>query len=633
MSAVTGPEAPSVTGGLGAAPPPGPAIARLHRAEDTFNLVILGLMAALPLLDMVARFFQVNLPGSISYVSILTLWIGFSGAALATRDDKHLGLSTGVSLLRGTPGRVARHFSVFVAVVVTAALAYGAWITVEAEQLSTEVIPPGIPAWLPQVAMPLGYGVIAVRLVLTKLSGWAARAGMVLAALGGLGLVAWLQEPMGEALLAPLLVLVVLATVLGAPIYVALGGAGLLLFWAAEEPIAAVAAETVRQIGNPIMPTLPLFTFTGYVLAESKASVRLVRVFRALFGWMPGGMAVMTAMVCAFFTTFTGASGVTILALGALLYPMLMRERYSEGFGVGLLTASGSIGLLFPPSLPVILYGVTAHVPIDRMFVAGIVPGMVLVAALSLLGVRAAIRGKVPRTPFDWTEARAAVWAAKWEIALPSIVIGGIFLGFTTLVEAAALTAAYALLVEVVIYRDIALKDLPRVARECATLIGGVLIILGVAMGFTNYLVDADVPAVALEWVKGGIESKWAFLLALNVFLLVVGCLMDIYSAIVVVVPLIIPIGRHFGIDPIHLGVIFLANLELGFLTPPVGMNLFLSSFRFGQPLTRVYKFALPFLAVLLVAVLLITYVPDLTLLPVEWVFGPGGTEAPPIEF
>ena len=423
------------------------------------------------------------------------------------------------------------------------------------------------------------------------------------------------------------------ATALGAPIYVALGGAALLLFWLDEEPIAAVAAETVRQIKNPTMPTIPLFTFTGYVLAESRASERLVRVFRALVGWLPGGMALMTALVCAFFTTFTGASGVTILALGGLLFPVLVKERYPENFSVGLLTASGSIGLLFPPSLPIILYGVTARVPIDRMFVAGIIPGFVLVGAVSLLGVRTGLKSNTPRPRFNGAELLQAAYAAKWELALPFIVVLGIFTGLTTLVEAAAVTAVYTIIVEVFIYRDLSLtKDMPRVARDCSALVGAVLIILGVALGFTSYLVDAEVPEAALEWVKGDIESKWVFLLALNAFLLVVGCLMDIFSAIVVVVPLILPIGRHFGVDPIHLGIIFLANLELGFLTPPVGMNLFLSSVRFKKKLFSVYGSALPFLLILAVAVLLITYLPALTLAPVKWVFGTL-PEAPPIEF
>lgn len=593
-------------------------------------------MALLPILEIVSRQLGANVPGAIQLVSALTMWIGFVGAMLATRQNQHLALSTGIGFLPTPVRRLFEGFSVTIAFVVTAVLTYGAWLAVLAEQSSTALLPGGIPTWIAQLIMPIGYAVVAIRLILFKADGWPMRVATVVVAVA---LLAWMYSLDIESMESTDLLfwmglsMILAALAVGAPIYVALGGAALLLFWLEEEPIAAVAAETVRQIKNPTMPTIPLFTFTGYVLAESKASGRLVRVFRALVGWMPGGMALMTALVCAFFTTFTGASGVTILALGGLLYPVLRRDLYPEDFSVGLLTASGSIGLLFPPSLPIILYGVTARVPIDQMFVAGIIPGFVLVGAVSLLGVRAGVKAGAPRPPLDLRELGRAINEAKWELVLPIVVVGGIFTGLTTLVEAAAVTAAYTIFVEVFIYRDLSItKDLPRVARDCSALVGAVLIILGVAMGFTSYLVDAEVPEAALQWVKGDIESKWIFLLALNVFLLLVGCLMDIFSAIVVVVPLILPIGRHFGVDPIHLGIIFLANLELGFLTPPVGMNLFLSSVRFKKPLFRVYGSALPFLAILVLAVLLITYLPALTLAPVQWVFG-SLPEAPPIEF
>ncbi len=614
----------------------GRILGALGRAEDTLSLLILGLMAVLPVLEIIFRQLNANVPGAIPIVSALTMWIGFAGAMLATRRDQHLALSTGVGFLPAGIRRVLTGFTVVVAVVVTVFLAYGALIAVQAEQISTATLPGGIPTWVAQLIMPVGYAVIAMRLVWVKGGGWLDR---VVTTLIAMAVILWLRsidiEEMDSTDLLRFggIAVILLSTALGSPIYVALGGAALLLFWTEEEPIAAVAAETVRQIKNPTMPTIPLFTFTGYVLAESRASERLVRVFRALVGWMPGGMALMTALVCAFFTTFTGASGVTILALGGLLYPVLIKDRYPETFSVGLLTASGSIGLLFPPSLPIILYGVTARVPIDQMFIAGIIPGFVLVGAVSLLGVRAGVKASAPRPPFNAQELFRAANAAKWELALPLIVVGGIFTGLTTLVEAAAVTAVYTIVVEVLIYRDLSLvKDMPRVARDCSTLVGAVLIILGVAMGFTSYLVDAEVPEAALEWVKGDIESKWVFLLALNLFLLIVGCLMDIFSAIVVVVPLILPIGKHFGVDPIHLGIIFLANLELGFLTPPVGMNLFLSSVRFKKKLFTVYGAAVPFLLILAVAVLLITYLPELTLAPVRWVFGTL-PEAPPIEF
>jgi tripartite ATP-independent transporter DctM subunit len=588
-------------------------------------------MAALPLADVLLRPAGSNVPGAFRWVSVLTLMVSFTGGMLAAREGKHLALSAGFSPFTGGPLRTwVDGFVGFVVVAVTYVLAYGAVRTVEAEAGFTGTLSGGIPDWWPLCIMPVGYLVIAARQLAGRVMGWPTRAAVVAVVAAFLGGLAAVGPESAAWLWGPSLLGLGVATLLGAPIFVALGGAGLALFWFDYEPVAAVAAETVRLTKSDTVPTIPLFTFTGYILAESNASERLVRAFRSLFGWLPGGMAVMTAMVCAFFTTFTGASGVTILALGGLLYPVLKAERYREDFGVGLLTASGSIGLLFPPSLPIILYGVIAKVPIDKMFVAGILPGLVLVGAVSVLGVRAGLRPEVPRHRFDLREVLHGLWGAKWELALPFIVVGGIFSGITTLVEAAALTAAYALLVEMVVHKDLRLPDLLRVGRECATLIGGVLVILGVALGFTNYLVDAEIPTLALEWVQSGIESKLVFLLVLNLFLLVVGCLMDIYSAIVVVVPLILPIGEFFGIHPIHLGIIFLANLELGFLTPPVGMNLFLASFRFEQPLVRVYRFALPFLFILVAAVLVITYVPALTMAPVEWVFG---AEPEPVDF
>ncbi len=602
------------------------------RAEDAITTGFFLVMACLPAFEVILRPTGIRVPGAVQFVSVLTLWIGFSGGLLATRDDRHLSLSTGVGLLKGRARRWATRFAALVTGQVTLVLAYGSWVTLQAERFSTEVLPFGIPVWVPQVAMPFGYGLIAFRLVWVKFEGRALRL-LAYAFLLGFSLWLYFSEPeLGEAVLWPFLGIILAATLLGAPMYVALGGAALALFWAAEEPIAAVAAETVRQLKAPTMPTIPLFTLAGYVLAEAGASQRLVRVFRALFGWLPGGTAIMTALVCAFFATFTGASGVTILALGGLLYPILLKEAYDEDFSLGLLTASGSIGLLFPPSLPVILYGVVAHVPIDQMFIAGILPGCVLVAAVSFLGVRAGLKIDKPRVPFRWSDAQTAVWEAKWELFLPILVMGGIFLGLTTLVEAAALTAIYALFIEGVIHRELSWQKLGHVGKECGTLIGGLLIILGVALGFTAYQVDAEVPERVLEWVQGTVHSKYVFLIVLNLLLLVVGCVMDIFSAILVVVPLILPIGKHFGIDPIHLGIIFLANLELGFLTPPVGMNLFLSAYRFDRPLTRVYRVALPFLVVLIVAVLLITYVPWLTLGPVQWVFG-DLPEPPAIEF
>ncbi|MBI2377857.1 MAG: TRAP transporter large permease subunit [Deltaproteobacteria bacterium] len=596
---------------------------RLHRAEDSINLLILAIMAFLPLAEILGRRLGgLTLPGSQQYVAMLTLWIGFTGAILATREQRHLAISAGAQLSKGKTELVLRFIATVAGVTVSAVLTRGAFAIVAAEMDSVSTLPGGIPSWTTQAIMPLGYAIITVRLALVAFPSWTGRAlvlgaSLPLLALGWLG-----SDELAAAMRWPGMIALLVATAAGAPLYACLGGAALVLFWADGTPVAAVAAETVRQIASPTMPTIPLFTFAGYMLAESKTSARLVRMMDALVGWLPGGLAVLTAGVCAFFTTFTGASGVTILALGGILFPMLVKERYPEKFSVGLLTASGSIGLLFPPSLPVIFYGVIAGVAVDKLFVAGAIPGLILVIAVSAYGALGGIRAGATRSDFDLKEVISAANEAKWELVLPLVVIVGIVSGLATLVEAAALTAAYAIFIETVIYKDLSLRDLPRVARECATLVGGVLIILGVAMGFTSYLIDADVPTLALDWVKGGIETQLGFLLALNGFLLVVGCLMDIYSAIVVVAPLILPIARHYGVDELHLGIIFLANLELGFLTPPVGMNLFLASFRFKRPLSEVYRVTFPFLVILLVAVLLITYWPWLTLAPVRWVFG-----------
>jgi tripartite ATP-independent transporter DctM subunit len=412
----------------------------------------------------------------------------------------------------------------------------------------------------------------------------------------------------------PGLLVIAVATILGGPIFAALGGAAALLFMSEAVPIAAVPAETYRLSVSPTLPAIPLFTLAGFLLAEGEASQRLLRFHRAIVGWIPGGTAVVCAVLCAFFTVFTGGSGVTILALGGLLFQALSADRYRERFSLGLLTASGSLGLLLPPALPLILYGIVAQTPIEDLFIGGMLPGLLLVALVAGWGVREGLRSGAGRSAFSWREVGGAVWHAKWELALPFLVLFAIFGGFATLVEAAALTAAYALLVQIFVHRDIpGWRPLLQVFRECNVLIGGVLIILGVALGFTNYLVDAQVPARMLEWVQGYVESPLVFLLCLNAFLLIVGCLMDIFSAIVVVVPLIVPLGVAFGIHPVHLGIIFIANLELGYLTPPVGLNLFLASYRFERPLLEVYRAALPMLAILGVGVLLITYVPPLT--------------------
>jgi tripartite ATP-independent transporter DctM subunit len=393
-----------------------------------------------------------------------------------------------------------------------------------------------------------------------------------------------------------------------------LGGAAVLLFLATGTPPVAVLIETYSLTVSPTLPAIPLFTLAGFVLAEGNASQRLLRLFRAWFGWLPGGTAVVVAVLCSFFTVFTGGSGVTILALGGLLFPALLRDGYEDRFSLGLLTASGSLGLLFPPALPLIIYAVVAQQPVENLFRGGILPGLLLTTMVAAWGIREGLVRGARQTPFRLREALAALSAAKWEALMPVVVVGAIFSGWATPIEAAAVTAFYALVTQVGIHREIPVGDaFRRMLCRCAAVVGGVLIILGVAVGLTNYMITADIPGQMVLWTGQHIHSRFLFLLALNGFLLIVGCLMDIFSATIVVVPLIVPLGTLFEIDPVHLGIIFIANLELGYLTPPVGLNLFLASYRFERPLVEVFRAAVPMLIILGIGVLLITYVPWLT--------------------
>ncbi|MBI3855550.1 MAG: TRAP transporter large permease subunit [Planctomycetes bacterium] len=574
--------------------------------------VALLLMALIPVAELVLGWFNVGFKGSVSYVQHLTLWVGFLGAMVASREQKHLTLATGIHLLPPLYQRIARVFAAVASVAVAAGLAWASAMFVKSEMTAPTEIADWLPVWIAELILPFSFGVMAIRFIV-QAGSWKDRLiaalGLPLAALVGFAL-----EGQAAQLLWPGIGLIVLATLLGAPLFIAMGGSALLLFFSDGTPAASIPVQTYSLMVSPSIPTLPLFTLTGFILAEGGASKRLLRLFRALFGWMPGGLAIVATLVCSFFTTFTGASGVTILALGGLLYPVLVQSGYKERFSMGLLTASGSLGLLFPPSLPVILYAIVAHVAIPDLFRAGAIPGTLLVAAVLGYGALQGIRSKVERQKFSLREAGAALWGSKWEALLPVVALVCIFGGFCTLIQASAITVLYAVIVETLIHRDLHPgRDLPRILTSCATLIGGVFVILGVAMGLTNYLVDAEVPAKAVSFVKARIHSRGMFLLALNGFLLVVGCLMDIYSAIAVVVPLILPVAAAFNVHPLHLGVIFLANLELGYLTPPVGMNLFLSSYRFEKPVLEVARAALPFLLLLMIAVLLITYAPGLT--------------------
>ncbi len=587
----------------------------LRWGEDILALVVFFALTFLPALATLLRIIGLPaIPSSPVFVQHLTLWIGFLGAVLATRQNKLLSLTANPLFKTESKLSVGHWIAKTVSFIVVLALMWGSLKLIQVEFQYPRNLAPGVPIWLAQIIMPIGFGLIAWQIYSSSYSNRFLKSTllMVPVLLILVGNTGYFQDSSLVVIFG--LGVLITALVFGAPIFVGLGGAAVLLFWNTYVPVSAIPTETYRIVVSPTLPTIPLFTLAGYILAEGGASRRMLNLFRTCFGWIPGGTPVMVVILCGFFTTLTGGSGVTILALGGLLAPLLIQEGYSRTFAIGLVTVSGSLGLLFPPSLPAIIFGVTAGVSIKSIFIAGIIPGLLLVGTIAAWGIRQGKLDHVKRTSFDIKKVLKVLWETKWEAIIPLGVLYGIFGGHTTLVETAAITAVYVFIVEVFIYRDLHYYQIPRIIVECATLIGGVLIILGVAMGLTSFLVDAQIPMQLLNWVQATVSSKYMFLIMLNIFLLLVGCLMDIFSAIIVIVPLIAPLGLHFGIDPVHLGIVFIANLELGFLTPPVGMNLFLSAYRFDETMPEVYKATLPFFVVRLLVVVAITYLPILSL-------------------
>jgi C4-dicarboxylate transporter, DctM subunit len=609
-------------------PPPVPAAAPattgwrdwLRRSENALVVAALAVMVILPCLEIVLRkFFHTGLTSSVPVVQHLVLAVGTLGAALAARENRLLSLSTLSHYLKGRYQSAALAFSSGFAAAVSALLCAASVQFVLDTRVRGKELAYGVPVWVVQGLLVVGFALIALRLVWHGGRTWRGRL-VTLAVAGVLGAIGlWTPLPAAQ-LRWPGLIALAMATAMGAPVFTALGGAALILVWSGGDTVASIPLNHYRLSVNPTLPTIPLFTLAGYFLAEGGAARRLLALFNAWFGQLRGGPAIVTVFLCAFFTSFTGASGVTIIALGGLLMPILLASGYRERNALGLLSGAGSLGLLFPPCLPPILYSIVASsggatsVTIEQMFQGGLLPGLVMMAMAAAWGVVSGPKQVQRATRFDARTAWAAVWEAKWELLIPVVALVSLFSGWATPVEAAAVTAAYAFVVEVFLYRDLKLvKDVPRVMTECGLLVGGVLLIVGIALGFTHFLIDAQLPDQCIAWVTGAVKSKWVFLLLLNLFLLVVGALMEIYAAIVVVVPLLVPIGNAFGIDPIHLGIIFLANLELGFLMPPVGMNLLLASYRFNKPMAEVTRASFPMLLVLLVGVFLITYVPPLT--------------------
>ncbi len=609
-------------------------IRRLHQIEDLLAFIAIFLLALFPTMEVVARrFFHTGVRNSTEYTHHLVLLLTFIAGMITSREKKHLSLALELKL----PAEAGRRVHTAVALLSTTLTAAMAWTSFSFALGGfdpQQAVGPVPLRWIAAV-MGLGYAVMACRFVSALPAGGfprpVAAIGLLLGTLLALDPLANIWSALSGSmpsfftpllnayhqanllLATPLIILLVASAFFGAPIFIVLGGIGFLLFARQGAALEVIPNEAFSLLTGQSLPAIPLFTFTGFLLSESKAGERLVRLFRALFSWIPGGLAIMAVLVCAFFTTFTGASGVTILALGALLSYVLLRGKYTESFSTGLLTASGSIGLLFPPSLPIIIYGVIAGVSIKDMFLGGILPGTVLVLAIIAYSVFHARRDRVEREPFSLHEALHGFRGAFWEVALPVVIIGSYFGGLTTLVESGAIAVIYALLVEVVIHRDLKVKQLPAVMLKCVPIIGGVLTILALANGLAYYIIDAEIPMKLAAWVQATVHSKYLFLLLLNLALLVVGCFMDIFSATLVVVPLIIPLAQIFSIHPVHLGIVFLANMELGYLTPPVGLNLYLAAYRFNQPITRIYREVLPFLLIQLLAVLLITYVPFLS--------------------
>ena len=631
-----------------------PFIRVLRTIEDAAALLVIAALALIPFVDSFLRtVFSGGVPAASAYVFHLVLLVAFIGAGITSREGSHLGISalrdavvrlisrtkSGTPPAAGTADSAAVHWidsaTAFLSTTISFAMVWSSLsLTVIGFDPSNKVGIVPIQAFA--AIMPLGFLVIGIRFVLHAPKGaryrLLAAAGIIagtLLALPSIGNllsaissslsnvmnpVLNVYQPIVGALALPIIILLLLGAVAGTPLFVVLGGIAYMLFAENGGALEVIPNEGYTMLVSNTIPAIPLFTVAGFLLSESKAGERLIRLFRALVGWVPGGLIVSAVLVSTFFTTFTGASGVTILALGGLLYYILVESgNYKANTTTGMLTAFGSIGLLFPPSLALIIYGSVAQVNIFELFLGGIVPGVIMVIAMSAIGVVISIRRKVKPVPFEVKAALRAVGESFWELLLPVIIILSYFTGVTTLVETAALAVVYAFIVEVIIHREITLRTLGPVILKSVPIIGGVLIILAVARALSYYFIDAQIPQALSVWVAHHVSSKFIFLLVLNLALLVAGMFMDIFSAILVVAPLVIPLGQLFHIDPVHLGIIFIANMELGFITPPVGLNLFLASYRFKLPMLKLYRNVFPFFLVQLAIVLIITYVPDLT--------------------
>ena len=590
----------------------------LNRAIDWLCLFLFLILISFPIFQILGRYISFfSIPASQEIVQHMTLWIGFIGAVIAARSNKLLSVvrepvfdgSTKVSW----PKFFVHVFSLSIVFVLS--ISYLKMIQIGFQY--PDYIAPYIPTWFAQAIIPVGLILIWYQMIMTSSTDFKYRVLLTVISIIPTIILYFWQFPLANPLLLWTKVLFAISLVaFGLPIFILLASLSIFFFlsepseWATNyDLISTISDSAYRIVVSPTLAAIPIFTLAGYILAESNISERLIRFFKASLGWLPGSTVLIVVLLCAFFTALTGGSGVTILALGAILYPILIHDGYSKQFSLGIITTAGSLGLLFPPSLPAIIYSVTAGINPLELFKQALIPAIFLMSIMFFYGLYKRPKSKTFER-FVFKDAFETAKIAKWEIAIPLLIILSLFSGFATLVESAALLVLYVLTVELYIFKDISFKNLPKIIIDCSTLVGGVLIILGFAMGFTGYLVDAQIPLKILNFVQSTISSKIIFLLALNILLLIVGCLMDVFSAIIVVVPLIAPLATYFGIDPFHLAIIFIANLELGYITPPVGMNLYLSSYRFNKDMPTIYNATLPFFFIRLIGVLIITYIP-----------------------
>jgi tripartite ATP-independent transporter DctM subunit len=603
----------------------------LHLVEEGLCCFSLALLTLLPAADALLRFFfKARFPAAPPLTAHFLLTLGLLSGMIATREGEHLSIGLFQYISRENIKRALAICSGFLSVFLS--VIFG-WCSVSFIRVG--LYPVQMVGFIPDrifaLVMPLGYGVIAFRFarriplrgparllpILVMALGTACSLPVICKFFWGIDLpdAAWALTDWFGSLAAllkiPVIVVLACAALAGTPLFVVIGGFALILLQSSGGEIDIVANQIYTALTQNSLAAIPLFTLAGFILSESRAGERLIAAFKGLFGWFPGGTIAVTVIICAFFTSFTGASGVTILAMGGILLTVL--SGYPEKFAIGLLTASGSIGLLFPPSLPILLVGSATRTNTVHLFLGGLIPGVILVVSMIIFGIVVSIKTKIPVEPFSLKKAAGGLRRSLPEILLPLFLVAGYFSGSLSLVEVSAAAVIYVIVVEALIYREISLRDMAAIFKKTLPIIGGILSILALAQALSYYIVDSRAPEFFAQWMRETISSKWLFLLILNMALLVTGCLIDIFSAIMIILPLISPLGAAYGIDPVHLGIIFLVNMEAGFLTPPVGLNLFLASYRFGKPFTETSRNVFPFLVIQLAVVFIVTYLPGLS--------------------